>query len=173
MPSTPFTCCSIGAATVLATSSALAPGKTAVTSTVGGAISGYCATGSVHSARKPPNVTTMDSTEAKIGRSMKNFENTERPLLFPHGPPHSPLGRGLLTATRPLVVRRGSPGPCRSPGLYSCDAGRADLFDRQTATSTMPNRPNVRTTSTASRTYPTCRTTGLANSVVSPSQLMV
>src|SRR5207244_11729419 len=67
---------SIGAATVLATSLALAPGYAADTSTVGGAISGYWAIGSVNNAMLPPSVMTMDSTEAKIGRLMKKRENT-------------------------------------------------------------------------------------------------
>src|SRR5262249_48516847 len=76
MPSTPLTCCSIGAATVSATTWALAPGYDAETSTVGGAISGYCASGSVKSATEPPSTITIDSTEAKIGRLMKKLENT-------------------------------------------------------------------------------------------------
>src|SRR5438874_4201855 len=38
---------------------------------VGGAISGYCAMGSVESAIKPTSVMTMLITPAKIGRSMK------------------------------------------------------------------------------------------------------
>ena len=45
MPSTPLICCSIGATTVSATISALAPGYWPVMLMVGGAISGYCATG--------------------------------------------------------------------------------------------------------------------------------
>src|SRR6478609_5184340 len=76
MPSTPLTCCSIGAATVSATTWALAPGYEADTSTVGGAISGYWATGRVNSAMLPPSTMTIDSTEAKIGRLMKKRENT-------------------------------------------------------------------------------------------------
>src|SRR5450631_691225 len=76
MPSTPLTCCSIGAATVSATTWALAPGYDADTSTVGGVISGYCATGSVASEMPPASTMTIDSTEAKIGRLMKNLENT-------------------------------------------------------------------------------------------------
>src|SRR5690348_4074406 len=76
MPSTPLTCCSMGAATVSATTWALAPGYEAATSTVGGVISGYCVTGSAQTAMPPARVMTIDSTEAKIGRSMKNFENT-------------------------------------------------------------------------------------------------
>ncbi len=39
-------------------------------------MSGYCATGSVTRAMPPPSVTKMDSTAAKIGRSMKKRENT-------------------------------------------------------------------------------------------------
>src|SRR5689334_5572322 len=76
MPSTPLTCCSMGAATVSATTLALAPGYDADTSTVGGVISGYWAIGSVISAMPPPRVMTIDSTEAKIGRLIKNLENT-------------------------------------------------------------------------------------------------
>src|SRR4051812_36369111 len=79
MPSTPLTCCSIGAATVLATTSALAPGKDADTSTVGGVISGYCVTGSRTTKIPPARVMTIDSTEAKMGRLMKKRENTARP----------------------------------------------------------------------------------------------
>src|SRR5260370_25380445 len=75
MPSTPLTCCSMGAATVSATTWALAPGYAAETSTVGGAISGYWAIGKVNSAMPPPKVMTMDRTEAKMGRLMKNLEN--------------------------------------------------------------------------------------------------
>ena len=44
--------------------------------TVGGAISGYCATGKAMIDASPPIVITIDSTAAKIGRSMKNREST-------------------------------------------------------------------------------------------------
>ena len=47
-----------------------------VTSTVGGVTSGYWATGSDSAATEPASVTTIDSTEAKIGRSMKKCEIT-------------------------------------------------------------------------------------------------
>src|ERR1700682_5076879 len=40
---------------------------------VGGAISGYCAIGSVESAMTPTSVMTMLITPAKIGRSMKKW----------------------------------------------------------------------------------------------------
>src|SRR5205807_5542323 len=45
MPGTPLTCCSIGAATVSATTWALAPGYEMEMETPGGVIRGYCATG--------------------------------------------------------------------------------------------------------------------------------
>ena len=44
-------------------------------------ISGYCAIGSVNSATPPASVTMIDSTEAKIGRSMKNLENKASPYF--------------------------------------------------------------------------------------------
>ena len=76
MFSTPLTCCSIGAAMVSATTWALAPGYWQVTETVGGAIWGNIAIGNVISARPPARVITIERTEAKIGRSMKNRVNT-------------------------------------------------------------------------------------------------
>src|SRR5262245_46597963 len=76
MFSTPLTCCSIGAATVSATTWALAPGNTALTVTVGGVICGYCSTGSPTSATAPINIVTNAITLAKTGRSMKNLEST-------------------------------------------------------------------------------------------------
>src|SRR5579871_2893209 len=76
MPSTPLTCSSMGAATVSRTVSALAPGYTAVTTTVGGVTSGYWAIGRLNTATAPARVMTMDSTDAKIGRSMKKREIT-------------------------------------------------------------------------------------------------
>src|SRR5262245_32343434 len=42
---------------------------------VGGVMSGYCATGSENSATLPARVTMIDSTEAKIGWSMKKRVN--------------------------------------------------------------------------------------------------
>src|SRR5262245_17342810 len=43
---------------------------------VGGVICGYWAMASVTTATPPARVMRMDSTAAKIGRSMKNRENT-------------------------------------------------------------------------------------------------
>ena len=76
IPSTPLTCASIGAATVSRTVWALAPGYIAVTRTVGGVTSGYWATGRVKAATPPASTKTIERTEAKIGRSMKNREIT-------------------------------------------------------------------------------------------------
>ena len=74
MFSTPLICCSIGVTTVAATTSALAPGYWPVTVMVGGAISGYCAIGRRTNAT-PPRITKMiETTLAKIGRSMKKCE---------------------------------------------------------------------------------------------------
>src|SRR5262245_4815262 len=86
MRSTPLISCSIGVATVLATVFALAPGNVAVTVTVGGATSGYCAIGRPTSDTTPTIVTTIDSTIAKIGRAMKKCEMfTGWPSLGNHG----------------------------------------------------------------------------------------
>src|SRR6267142_578573 len=71
MFSTPLICCSRGVATVRDTVSADAPGYTVVICTVGGTISGYCATGRTASAPSPSNVTKALSTVAKRGRSIK------------------------------------------------------------------------------------------------------
>src|SRR5260370_22606814 len=74
IPSAPLIWCSIGAATVSATVSALAPGNWPVTLITGGAISGYCATGR-RAKGTPPRITkTSETTAAKIGRSMKKCE---------------------------------------------------------------------------------------------------
>src|SRR5262249_26256495 len=80
MPSTPLTCCSIGAATVSATTTALPPGYEQETCTVGGEISGYWATGRLRRASVPVSVMTSDSTTAKIGRSMQKRESIGRVL---------------------------------------------------------------------------------------------
>src|SRR3984893_4253203 len=74
MLSTPLTCPSIGAATAWAIISASAPGYAAETVTTGGAISGYCATGSLIIAPTPAITITVDKTTAKIGRWMQNRE---------------------------------------------------------------------------------------------------
>src|SRR3984885_3980258 len=74
MFSTPLICCSIGVTTVEATPSALAPGYWPVTLIVGGAISGYCSTASRENDTPPRITKTIETTAAKIGRSMKKCE---------------------------------------------------------------------------------------------------
>src|ERR1700677_5016868 len=74
MFSTPLICSSIGVTTVEATTSALAPGYCPVTLMIGGAISGYCAIGRRENATPPRITKTIDTTAAKIGRSMKKCE---------------------------------------------------------------------------------------------------
>ena len=44
--------------------------------TTGGAISGYCAIGSARIAARPASTMKIESTAAKIGRSMKKREST-------------------------------------------------------------------------------------------------
>src|SRR5271170_2306747 len=50
--------------------------------TVGGAISGYWATGSTCAAMRPASVMMIEMTPAKIGRLMKNSENDIAATLF-------------------------------------------------------------------------------------------
>src|SRR5947209_8645178 len=115
MPSTPFTCCSMGAATVSATTSALAPGKLADTSMVGGAISGYCATGSVTSVTRPASVTMIDSTDAKIGRLMKKRETTKNPRLQLSGEPPAVRPRVRNNASGEALTDAGARGATQRP----------------------------------------------------------
>src|SRR5262245_42428425 len=74
MFSTPLIWSSSGDTTVEATTSALAPGYWPLTVIVGGAISGYWATGSRVNDTTPTITKTIDTTAAKIGRSMKKCE---------------------------------------------------------------------------------------------------
>src|SRR5271165_1916677 len=74
MFSTPLICCSIGVTTVEATTSALAPGYWPDTLMIGGAISGYCAIGRRENDTPPRITNTIETTAAKIGRSMKKCE---------------------------------------------------------------------------------------------------
>src|SRR5690348_13070205 len=74
MFSTPLTCCSSGVTTVDATTSALAPGYWPETLMIGGAISGYCAIGRRENETPPRMTKTIETTAAKIGRSIKKCE---------------------------------------------------------------------------------------------------
>ena len=53
-----------------------------LTLTDSGAMAGYCETGRRKMARAPPSITRMATTQAKIGRSMKNWA-TGRPYFDP------------------------------------------------------------------------------------------
>src|SRR5262249_31905035 len=76
MPSTPLIASSSGVATVSAITLGLAPGYTARTTTVGGTTSGDSLIGNIGIAIRPAAKITIDSTAAKIGRSMKNLEKS-------------------------------------------------------------------------------------------------
>src|SRR5438552_16419115 len=64
----------MGATTVVATTSEVAPGYCPCTLMIGGAISGYWATGRRANDTTPRITNTIETTEAKIGRSMKKCE---------------------------------------------------------------------------------------------------
>jgi hypothetical protein len=71
--STPLIDCSNGVATERATTSALAPGYDAVTTTLGGAISGNKVTGKVYKDIAPSNNNIIETTVDKTGRSINLF----------------------------------------------------------------------------------------------------
>ncbi|EEF58872.1 hypothetical protein Cflav_PD1705 [Pedosphaera parvula Ellin514] len=72
--STPLTACSNGAATVSEIVLGLAPGYVAITTMVGGTISGYSLIGNRNIDIKPSRKIIIDNTPAKIGRLMKKCE---------------------------------------------------------------------------------------------------
>src|SRR6202521_2567302 len=105
MFSTPLICSSMGAITVVATTSALAPGYWPEMLMMGGAISGYCATGRRMKVTPPRMRMTIATTEAKIGRSMKKCEMRIALLLL------------LLLLRRARRARSAAPGrPFRHRG---------------------------------------------------------
>src|SRR5690242_16653887 len=149
MFSTPLICCSIGVATVEATTSALAPGYWPVTLMIGGAISGYCATGRRAKLTAPRITNTIETTAAKIGRSMKKCEMRIRAALdlfrvvADLRPGRRGRGRGALLlrphldagtrAHQPVdddAILRGKPGldhPQVARQLAECDVFLLDL----------------------------------------------
>src|SRR5258706_7013472 len=74
MPSTPLIASSSGVATVSAMTFGFAPGYCARTTTEGGTTSGYSEIGRLRTAINPARKISSDSTPAKIGRSIKNFD---------------------------------------------------------------------------------------------------
>src|SRR4030095_12510580 len=75
MSSTPLISCSSGAATVSAITLGFRPGYWARACTEGGTTSWYWLIGSCHTAMAPIRKMMIDSTAAKIGRSMKKRAN--------------------------------------------------------------------------------------------------
>ena len=69
-PGIPENACSIGEATALAMSSALAPGRLAETETVGNATFGNMATGNARQANTPNRINAAKSTVVMTGRRM-------------------------------------------------------------------------------------------------------
>ena len=78
MFSTPLICSSIGATTVEATTSALAPGYWPVTLMIGGAISGYCAIGSRKNETAPRITNTIETTDGKDRPVDEKMRQTHR-----------------------------------------------------------------------------------------------
>ena len=103
MSSTPLIASSSGVATVSAITFGLAPGYTVRTTTEGGTTSGYSLMGSSGIAIRPAAKITIDSTAAKIGRSMKNREKSMAASLRQQAgasafAPRGRLGEGRCTA---------------------------------------------------------------------------
>lgn len=85
MPSTPLSFCSSGARVVFIMTSGDAPEYEPLTFTAGGAMFGYCVSDSWENAMRPTNVMNTDITVAKIGLSMKKWENFMALELFQDG----------------------------------------------------------------------------------------
>src|SRR5690554_4699579 len=72
-PSSPVIFCSMTWVTESSTALADAPGYCALIAIAGGAMAGYCDTGSFRMDSAPASMMTMAMTHAKMGRSMKNL----------------------------------------------------------------------------------------------------
>src|SRR5512134_356842 len=88
--------CSITCVTVCSSVDDEAPGYVALTVIAGGAIAGYCETGSRNTELPPASMTMIAMTHAKIGRSMKNFATVRAS--------ESALGVSGQVADRPAVA---------------------------------------------------------------------
>src|ERR1700733_2379224 len=139
MLSTPLISCSMGEATVSETTSAVAPAKRAVTWTVGGAMSGNSETGSARNEMMPTSVRMIESTAAKIGRSIKKWEKrivyslkAAAPRLLDDGFDFAVLGSDFLSRPGPLqavdhdTIRRREARP-DDPQSFD-DGAEFDLF---------------------------------------------
>src|SRR5262245_54160034 len=104
MSSTPLIASSSGVATVSAITFGFAPGYTVRTTTDGGTTSGYSPIGSSGIAISPAAKITIESTAAKIGRSMKNFEKSIWITCSRNGPVWSCHASGARRSAR-ITVR--------------------------------------------------------------------
>ena len=127
MFSTPLICCSIGVATVAATTSALAPGYWPVTLMIGGAISGYCATGRRENDTPPMITKKIETTAAKIGRSMKKCEMR---ITAYQSALTSPAGLAVRRAPRRRRVAPASSAATFMPGARPHQAVDDDAVGR-------------------------------------------
>src|SRR5262245_47975524 len=129
MFSTPLICCSMGVTTVEATTSALAPGYCPETLMMGGAISGYCATGRRANDTAPTITKTIETTAAKMGRSMKKCEiRIGRPTSVGRSLGGSSLRSCLLVLGRHLLPR---PRPHQAVDDDAIIGRYAILYDAQ------------------------------------------
>ena len=140
MFSTPLICSSIGATTVEATTSALAPGYWPVTLMIGGAISGYCAIGSRTNATAPRMTNTIETTEAKIGRSMKKCEM--RIARLPRCRPYWVVACDAVAGGGASVLRRHLAARPRAHQAVDDDAivGREPFLDHAQAVDQLAER---------------------------------
>src|SRR3546814_12576554 len=74
----PFICCSMTCVTVSSRVLAEAPAYVALICTEGGAMGGYCDTGSVVIDNAPAIIRIMAITHAKMGRSIKKLTMKDR-----------------------------------------------------------------------------------------------
>src|SRR5689334_17808684 len=107
-------------------------------------MSGYCATGSVQTAIPPAIVMTIESTEAKIGRSMKNLENIDyRSLLLDEfvglGRPRPGAGSRGRGGGRPALLARDLPGEPGDP-VDQAEAAQGDDEQQDLAGEPHPRR---------------------------------
>ena len=118
-PSAPLMLISSGVVTERTTASASAPGKFAVTVTVGGEICGYCEIGRIGMQIKPASNTTKLKTPAKSGRLRKTSIKSQTP------------GSGALSAAfakrggRGLSRRAPQRPRIRVPGRQECVGSEA------------------------------------------------
>src|SRR5690554_2086808 len=111
MSSTPLIASSSGVATVSEITLGLAPGYTVRTTTEGGTTSGYSLIGRIGIAIRPAAKITIESTAAKIGRSMKKWENFTAGILSwerRYGAPAS-AGWGCRGGS-PMAIATGATG---------------------------------------------------------------